>query len=432
VREHGGPYTADQVDLAEILGRRAGLAVDNARSHEEARAALAARDREAARAELESQRLTALLDQLPVGVILAEAPSGRIVKRNPAVDEIFHEPWGDAEQVGDFGAGRTYRMDGTPLPPDELPLTRAVRRGETVRDERFELRWSDGSASILEVNAGPVREPGGRIFAGVAAFTDVTARTAAERELTAAARRNAELAHTLQANLLPPGLPVVPGLDLAAAYLPVGSGVEVGGDFYDVFPAGRDEEWAVAIGDVCGKGAEAAGITALARHTLQAGSVRARRPSVLLGLLNETMMRQETARPFITAVFGVLRAVPEGGVSGTMAVGGHPLPYVLRADGTVEATGAPGTLVGVLDEAEFHDVGFRLAPGDALVLYTDGATEARDGDEQFGEERLLATLAAARGCDAEGIVTAVVDAIRSFQSGSPRDDLALLVVRAAT
>ncbi len=430
-REQGVPYRADQLAIAEDLGRRAGLAVDNARAHGEARRALAERDREAARAQLETERLSALLDQIPVGVILAEAPSGRVVKRNAAVDDIFRDPFEEFDNVAAYGRLDASRPDGTPLPAQDWPLARAVQRGETVRNERVDLRWSDGSRSTLEINAGPVRDPLGQVVAGVAAVTDVTSRSRDERELAAAARRNAELAHVLQANLLPPGLPEVPGLDLAAVYLPVGAGLEVGGDFYDVFPTGRDEEWAFAIGDVCGKGAEAAGVTSLARHTLQAGSVRARRPSVLLALLNETMLRQDTARPFITAVFGVLQA-GEGraGATVTLAVGGHPPPYVLRADGTVDAVGRPGSLVGVLDDAEFHDVGLRLAPGDALVLYTDGATEARSGDQLFGEGRLRATLEAAAGRSAQAIVTRLIESIRSFQSGTQRDDLALLVIRA--
>jgi len=431
IREQGVPYRTDQLAIAEDLGRRAGLAVDNARAHGDARRALAERDREAARAQLETERLSALLDQIPVGVILAEAPSGRVVKRNAAVDDIFRDPFEEFDSVQAYGRLDASRPDGTPLPAQEWPLARAVQRGETVRNERVDLRWSDGSRSTLEINAGPVRDPRGQVVAGVAAITDVTSRSRDERELAAAARRNAELAHVLQANLLPPGLPEVPGLELAAVYLPVGAGLEVGGDFYDVFPTGRDEEWAFAIGDVCGKGAEAAGVTSLARHTLQAGSVRARRPSVLLALLNETMLRQDTARPFITAVFGVLQADQgRAGATVTLAVGGHPPPYVLRADGTVEAVGRPGSLVGVLDDAEFHDVGLRLAPGDALALYTDGATEARSGDQLFGEGRLRATLEAAAGRPAQEIVTRLIESIRSFQSGTQRDDLALLVIRA--
>ena len=428
-REHAGAYSTAQLSMAEDLGRRAGLAVDNARAHEEAQAALAERDQAAARAELDSQRLTALLDQIPVGVILAEAPSGRIVKRNAAVDEIFREPFGEFDEIADYGRLDARWPDGSPIAAEDWPLASAVRDGETIRTERLDLVWGDGSRTTLEINAGPVRNPAGRVVAGVAAFTDVTDRSEDERRLAAAARRNAELAHTLQANLLPPSLPDVQGVELAAAYLPVGAGLEVGGDFYDVFPTGRDDEWAFAIGDVCGKGAEAAGVTGLARHTLQAGSVRARRPSVLLKLLNDTMLRQETARPFITAVVGAFQAQAPG-ANVTMAVGGHPLPLVLRDDGTVTTAGQPGTLIGVLDEAEFSDVTFRLTPGDALVLYTDGATETRSGDQLFGESRLRQALARSRGATAEGIVKELVSAIRGFQSGTQRDDLALLVLRA--
>lgn len=417
VRERGPAYAGADVELAEEIGKRAGFAVDTARAH--------------LSAERERERLTTVLDQLPVGVVLAEAPSGRVVLHNRASEEIWRQPVEAFDRVADYGRLRAFRVGGTPLRADDWPLSRAVRTGEEVRGERVEIRWDDATTTTIEINAGPVRDRQGRVIAGVAAFTEVSARVAAERALTDSRRRAVALAHTLQASLLPPRLPEVPGIELAAEYLPVGEGLEVGGDFYDVIETSREDEWALVIGDVCGKGAEAAAVTALARYTVRAAALRARRPAVILSQLNEAMLHHDSERPFLTAVYVALRQVGDevAPFRATMSVGGHPPPYVVRADGTVTSVEAEGSLVGVFEEAEFTDVTIPLAPGDLLVCYTDGLTEARAGGEQFGEDRLRDLLAGCRGLTAARTVAAIRSAVQEFSDGPPRDDLALLVAR---
>ena len=169
----------------------------------------------------------------------------------------------------------------------------------------------------------------------------------------------------------------MPGADLAAEYVPAGEGMEVGGDFFDVFAIGDEDEWALVIGDVCGKGAEAAAVTALARYTLRAVSTRSPSPAATLATLNEEMLRQMPEPRFLTAALGHLAVRPDGGASGTLASGGHLPPLVLRAGGTPEVAACSGMLLGVEPDARAVDCPFTLGPGDALVLYTDGITEAR-------------------------------------------------------
>src|SRR5204862_7468052 len=159
--------------------------------------------------------------------------------------------------------------------------------------------------------------------------------------------------------------------EIAAAYRPAGAGLEVGGDFYDVFSTGEDQ-WYAVVGDACGKGAEAAAVTALARYTIRAAAVRRRSPSAILRWLSDAMVQQsDDNRRFCTiacAHFDLSRSPARV----TVACGGHPLPVAVRADGTTEEVGVPGTLLGLVSQPVLQDAAAELGSGDTLVLYTDG------------------------------------------------------------
>jgi sigma-B regulation protein RsbU (phosphoserine phosphatase) len=430
IREAGPPYADVDVEVAEELGKRAGLAVDSALAHRLVQQAFRERDAAADVADLERERLTGLLEQLPVGVVLAEARSGRIRLSNRATERIWGEPF-ELGQVEEYAERLSTRPDGSVMAPEDWPLVQAIRDGVESRGERVAFTRADGSRCFLEISAGPVRDRIGDVVAGVAVFSDVSDRVAAEQALAASEQRANALAHTLQESLLPPALPEVPGLELAAAYRPVGQGVEVGGDFYDVTGTAREDEWAVVIGDVCGKGAPAAAVTALARHTIRAAGLRARRPSVILRQLNEVMIRHATERPFLTAVYASLRRMDDDAQPYrlTLAVGGHPLPMLLRADGKVGTVGQPGSLIGILEEAEFTDEVVPLAHGDVLLLFTDGLTEARAGVEFFGDTRLRDALSRCAGGSAADVVAGVLAAVDKFSAGRQRDDVALFALR---
>ncbi len=235
-----------------------------------------------------------------------------------------------------------------------------------------------------------------------------------------------DMAITLQRSLMPSALPAVPGLEIAAHYNAGGEGAEVGGDFYDVFPTG-DEGWAAVIGDVCGKGAEAAALSALARHTIRAANVNLRKPRRILAFLNQLVLQGDSQR-FITVAYCRIRFV-EGAAQITMGRGGHPPPLVLRLDGTVTAEGKPGTLIGVTPDARLSDQVTQLLPGESLVLYTDGVTEARGMEGQFGQERLEQELAQCVGLSAQQIADHLEEAVAIFQTERAHDDMAILVLR---
>ncbi|WP_290060921.1 PP2C family protein-serine/threonine phosphatase [Amycolatopsis solani] len=250
------------------------------------------------------------------------------------------------------------------------------------------------------------------------------AREAAERERDRVQR----LARTLQRTLLPPALPEVPGVQVAAYYHPA-SPDEVGGDFYDLFPL-TGGTWGFFLGDVSGKGAGAAVVTSLARYTLRAAATYDPDPATVLTHLN-TVLHQEYdgADPrYCTVVHGVVRP-GDGGAAVTLGSGGHPPALLLRADGTSAFLTVPGgQLVGAFPHARFATVDVFLAPGDTLLLYSDGLTEARThGRTRYSGERLRAHLTGRVPTTAPSVVAAVTDLLAGFGDGVD-DDTALLAL----
>jgi sigma-B regulation protein RsbU (phosphoserine phosphatase) len=247
-------------------------------------------------------------------------------------------------------------------------------------------------------------------------------------ELEAEQRRSAEtLAAILQESLVPADLPALDGLDLAARYLPADQ-ARVGGDFYDAFGCGAGG--ALIIGDVSGHGPPAAALTGMARHTLRALGRGDWTPASSLTVLNATILDARTSGERRFATVAAVRLDPDdhGGLAVSVALAGHPHPLVLRTDGRVEEVGRLGPLLGWRPVPGFEDDTTTLAPGDVLVLYTDGLLDAENDTERFGDDRLHTTLAGLRGADADAIASGLMDAVATFASRL-RDDVALLVAR---
>ena len=237
------------------------------------------------------------------------------------------------------------------------------------------LRSAGRPLGMLEVADDPAREFTPRDEAILAQLGQVASVAIAKTE---AYTRERHIAQVLQRSLLPAALPNIPGMAAAVRFIAAGEGIEVGGDFYDLFGI-ADGGVAALIGDVCGKGPEAASVTALARHTLRAAAVYERRPSAVLTLLHRALREARDDGRFCTVAYGELRPVADGGALMRLACGGHPLPLVLRAGGAVEPVGKLGTLLGADVEPVLSDVEVELRGGDLLVLYTDGVTEVRAG-----------------------------------------------------
>jgi serine phosphatase RsbU (regulator of sigma subunit)/putative methionine-R-sulfoxide reductase with GAF domain len=244
--------------------------------------------------------------------------------------------------------------------------------------------------------------------------------------------RRVAVARALQASLLPPELSEVPGAEVAAVFHASSAGVDVGGDFYDLFPVDSGR-WVLMIGDVSGSGPAAAALTAQVRHGARVAARAGLDPPSVVAAVNATLDETTGSEWFCTMVYAEL--VPhDDGIDLQVICAGHVAPLVV-AGGQVEELECQAPLLGVLPGAQYAARRLRLAPGHALVMVTDGATEARAADRHgsdsfFGEARLQEVVAKAAGSDAEGIVDAVSEAVLSFAGGQLDDDLALVALRA--
>ena len=241
-------------------------------------------------------------------------------------------------------------------------------------------------------------------------------------------RQRSAIARTLQSSLLPPVLPDIAGVEAAALYRAAGEGIDVGGDFYDLFNVAGDD-WIAVIGDVCGKGPEAAAVTALARYTIRSAAVRRRSPASILEWLNDAMCRHDLNGRFCT-IACVHLDTSRPVIRVVVACGGHPPALLRRVDGTVEELGSPGTLLGLVRDPQLEDRHSELHPGDALVLYTDGITEARAPERVLTPDELHAALSAMGAESSQRIVQQLTAMAVGGDGTPPRDDIAVLALRA--
>lgn len=242
-------------------------------------------------------------------------------------------------------------------------------------------------------------------------------------------RERTGVARALQQTLLPPELPEMPGIDVAARYRPAKSMALVGGDFYDMFEV-RPGVWSLVMGDVSGVGPEAAALTGIARYAVRALASQQISPAKILAQLNDTLVRFGLQDRFCTILYAELR-LDGGALRVRIANGGHPFPLLLRADGWVEELVVEGTLLGVLDDVSLEEREVELAPGELLVGYTDGVTEARDPSGAFfGPEGLAGVLAACAGRPATWVAQRIELAVLEYQAGASPDDVAIVVVQA--
>ncbi|WP_326687498.1 MULTISPECIES: SpoIIE family protein phosphatase [unclassified Streptomyces] len=311
----------------------------------------------------------------------------------------------------------------------------------------LELEAADGSRLPVLVTATLQKSDEGEPLLIRTTVLDARDRRAYETELLRARQeadrereRLQRLATTLQKTLMPPVLENVPGLDVSA-YYHVASVDEVGGDFYDLFPLAAGT-WGLFLGDVRGKGAGAAAITSLVRYTLRATAVYEPDPAAVLGHLNTVLNREadsvdpHSADPdgadprFCTVLFGRLTPDDRGGFRVALASGGHPPAVLMRADGSADFLPTPGgQMVGALPAADIATTTVQLAPGDTLLLYTDGLTEARTAleGERYGDEALLELSHSLSPTTARSLVTTLKNLLESLGAGV-EDDTALLAI----
>ena len=438
VRHHDGAVPPpDSADLAELVANRVAMAVESAwlRDVDQRRRAWLAYLADTS--ELLGQSLDV---ELTVAVV-------------PQVVVPRLGAWCAVHLLDDAGRLRLAAL--THADEERLPELRAALEG---LNRSAELRA--GLAELLSGTLGPVRftvptdgvavpltshgTTTGTLSVGrpvdrphgpedVALIADVARRAALAVHNAQVTAAHVRVSQALQRALLPRALPVVEGLDLAAQYLPASTGSDVGGDFYDVYPLGA-ARWLVAIGDVCGTGAGAAARTGLMRDVLRV-LVREGRPLVrAIELLNDVMLESGDPLQFATlaAALVSMRESAGGGreLEVQLVLAGHLQPLVVRPDGRVDLVGEHGTAVGLVERLDLTCTTHVLGPGDTLLLYTDGVTERRRGDEQFGVERLRRAGGAAAGRPAARLLTVVRTALGRFTTSPHDDDIALLALRA--
>jgi PAS domain S-box-containing protein len=272
-----------------------------------------------------------------------------------------------------------------------------------------------GAITLVSSDSGRTFDEDDFLFA-----QDLALRAATAVQNARLYREQAHVAATLQASLLPERLPATPGWEAAASYQAGERGAEVGGDFYDITPAAGGGKL-VFLGDVTGKGISAAALTSLVRHTVRTAARFDPRPASVLRLVNDVLLGLPRLSP-VTLVCVLIE-----GTRATIAAGGHPRP-LLRRDGEVREVGHHGVLLGALGEFEGEEETLELAPGDTLMLYTDGVTDTPGVTDRFGHERLMAIMRDA-GPTPNDVLERVDAALRDFQAGSAVDDRAMLVLR---
>jgi serine phosphatase RsbU (regulator of sigma subunit)/CHASE3 domain sensor protein len=346
--------------------------------------------------------------------------------------------------VGGLSDGRRERWGKVSMQAD-LPLTEAVRTGEPLffddvdqLRERWPLSLETRAFAVLPlVASGRVLGALSVMFARPIKFDEderglllaLASQSAVALARAQLYEREHAVAQTLQASLLPRALPEIDGLDLAGRLEAGASGVDVGGDFYDAF-AISDGVWGIAIGDVCGKGVDAAALTALARHTLRAAAHEHATPSEVLDVLNRAVLAESRPGQFLTAIFGRLEALPAGRFRLVFSCGGHPPPVLLDAELEPRPLRCIGTLLGVVEDPELVDATVELDVGDTLLLYTDGLTEAGAPGRLLTTDDVARLLASVRGETASRTAEGCLREALEASGGAIRDDIAVLVAQA--
>jgi serine phosphatase RsbU (regulator of sigma subunit) len=311
---------------------------------------------------------------------------------------------------------------------DALALVQQLDLGPTMIVPLVVGRQGIG---VLVFSAPPGSEPYNA--ADVSVAEELARRAAAAVENARAFTHTRDVAHTLQQRLLPPRLPDIPGIELAARYQPAGQHLEVGGDFYDAFLV-RDGRWGFLIGDVAGKGPAAAAMTAVVRYTARAAA----RFSCRLGVaaaVNDALLEIEDGEGFCTMAYAELRL--GSGVELSLVNCGHPAPLLVRSNGEIRELACEGSLLGQFPDVAVSSLTVALEPGDTVVFVTDGVLEARaprsEDDEGcvklFDQGGLMDALSAGAGESAAALASRIQQAALTFSGGRLGDDLATLVLR---
>jgi phosphoserine phosphatase RsbU/P len=328
--------------------------------------------------------------------------------------------------------GRTELLH-VALDPDPADGLAALVPDPTMREDAAALRPADALGVPLRARGSTIGvlalvRRAGRGFdpADVRLAEELAMRVAVTLDSCRQYEERARMAEALQRSLCPPSLPAIPGMRVASRYRPAFQTMDIGGDFFDV--VGADDDWVAVIGDVCGKGIDAAVLTGRSRQSIRTVAHLDRSPARILSVLNDVLYEADSDRFVTIACARVRPDRATGGAVLSVATAGHPAPIVLRADGSVQIVDVHGLLAGVLPHADYAETEVRLGPGDGLLMFTDGIFEARGPQGFYGLQRLHGLLPTYAGADPEALCEAVELSVVEHLAGAAHDDMALLAM----
>lgn len=405
---------------AEVDGRRVLLSIVRDVSQRKAAEA---------RADAEHRRLRTVLDALPAGVFIADG-TGRVAAVNEEARNIWGHNLVPLESVDDYFDYKGWWAEtGERLKAEDWALARALRQGETLFGDLVNIETFDGKRKTVLNSAAPIRDESGRIAGAVAAVQDVTELVMLRRALEDALEREKQSSQLLQRALLPAAPPDLSGYRAAIRYVPAQATAEIGGDFYDVFRL-PDDRIGVLIGDVSGKGLEAASLAATTRSTIHAYAHETRDAGDILTRANAAIAGDQPEFGSFVTVFLAIVNCETGELS--FCAGGHPPALISRAAGRTDQIECR-TLPLALMEGEVYVACLdRLEPGDKLVMYTDGISEARHDHEMFGVEGVTRAVEQCSGLSAEQVADEILTAAGEWAVDRLTDDAAIVVFERST
>ena len=404
-------FTEQDLQTLTLFSEGAAIAVSNARLYMDI--------------DRERRRLQTVLDTAPSGLIVVEGPDARIAFMNRRSQEFF----GTYPEIGKplpayLASSKLLHPDNSPFNPNELPIYRSSRSGEVVQGEELIIETQNGQRHYLLLRSAPLYDEDGGIYGAVASTEDITQLREGQEALRQAYIRESQVSQTLQQALLPTIPKKLEGLHLASVYRAALEEAQIGGDFFDVFSPAPGLI-GIVIGDVAGKGVEAAVRTALIRHSLKAYAYIDPSPAGVMEAVNNVIMQEGIPESFITVFYGLLN-MQENSLCYVNA--GHEPPLCLAPDKkTIVELPNSGIPLGVKVRAAYVQHLAEFPEGSKILLYTDGVTEARSKEGFFGLERLKEFLISHSKESPAEFVDHLMDYIQNFASSHLRDDVAILL-----
>lgn len=368
-------------------------------------------------------------------VVITE-PKGPSLHMYGGSDHTFHaatrraDTWSMLRQVMEGGRHELVHVD---LSVDPHAALHGLVPHPDLREQVAGLRPADILAAPLTARGSVVgalvlvrQAHGGFDSRDVRLVGELCTRAALALDSARVYEEHARVTRVLEESLRPPALPRIPHLEVAACFRSAAAHLAIGGDFYDVH--GSEDDWLVVLGDVCGKGVEAAVLNGRARQSIRTAARFDRSPGIILSTLNDVLYEDDSDR-FVTVACARVRPLGDGCFRVEAAVAGHPAPMLVHADGSVEQTQITGRLAGALPHSDpYEEATLTLAPGDALVLFSDGIHEARGERGLYGLDRLRTLLGRYAGTGAATIVEAVERDVVEHLDGNGHDDMTALAI----